>query len=176
MKGFEILTREVPLFYPCLSYIWGPVKVKYRQVTWAWNGDLKQDEMVTTDIKMGQIPTRTWPTLQNTKRLHLKFRLGMNVVQSPPNTEGLIYGYTCSRLHRAPRTTNALSCIYRTRKKGFFNWRWETLYYWTGTYNPETAITFKSVGKVPTFHLFLILFPHQHLTTCACHADHMMIL
>ena len=33
-----------------------------------------------------------------------------------------------------------------------------------------------SVGKVPTFHLFLILFPHQHLTTCACHADHMMIL
>ena len=63
-----------------------------------------------------------------------------------------------------------------TRKKGFFNWPWETLYYCTGTYNPETAVIFKSVGKVPTFHLFFILFPHQHLSTCACHADHVMIL
>ena len=52
MKGFEILTREVPLLHPSLIYIWDHVKVKYWQVTWAWNSDLKQDEMVTTDIKM----------------------------------------------------------------------------------------------------------------------------
>ena len=101
----------------------------------------------------------TWPPVQYITWRALKFRLGMNVVPHPPNSKGLIYGYTCSRLPSAPRT-NALSCLYIvTRKKGFFNWPWETPYYCTGTYNPETAIIFKSVGKVPTFHFFLSFFP-----------------
>ena len=135
-----------------------------------WNGDNRHKNELNTDKNMAN------SLKHKTTAFEIQTRDKCSSLPPPPNTERLIYGYTCSRLPSAPRTTNALSSIYRTRKKGFFNWLWETLHYWTRTYNPETTITFKSVGKVPTFHLFLILFPHQHLTTCACHADHMMIL
>ena len=47
---------------------WGtPVRVEFRQVTRPWDSNLKIDERVTNDIKMGYLLTGTWPTPQNVK-------------------------------------------------------------------------------------------------------------
>ena len=43
-------------------------RVKFQQTTWPRNSDI--DEMVTNDIKMGKIPTGTWPTFGNAKQLY----------------------------------------------------------------------------------------------------------
>ena len=111
-----------------------------------WNGDNRHKNELNTDKNMANSSKH--------KTTAFEIQTRDECSSPPPNSKGLIYGYTCSRLPSAPRT-NALSCLYIvTRKKGFFNWPWETPYYCTGTYNPETAIIFKSVGKVPTFHLF----------------------
>ena len=42
-------------------------------LTWPINSDVGQDEMVTKDIKM--VTGTAWPTPQNLKQPHLKFRL-----------------------------------------------------------------------------------------------------
>ena len=161
MKGFEILTREVPLFHPSLIYNWGPVKVKYWKVTWAWNGDLKQDQMVTTNIKNNGLNTdqnMVNSSKHKTTAFEIQARDKHTVAPSPPTPQLRgphlwLYLFKVAQCTKNNKLMPFPASIV-ARKKGFFNWPWETLYYCTGTYNPETAIIFKSVGKVPTFHLF----------------------
>ena len=38
------------------------------KATWPCNSDIRLDEVVTNDVKMGYIPTETWPTPQKMKQ------------------------------------------------------------------------------------------------------------
>ena len=44
---------------------------------------MRQYETATKDIKMGETPAWTWPTPQNGKQPHSKFRLGTYVSPTP---------------------------------------------------------------------------------------------
>ena len=55
------------------------IRVKFQQATWPWNSDIRLNEMATNEIKVGLIPTGTWPTPPNVKRPYLNFWLGTYV-------------------------------------------------------------------------------------------------
>ena len=65
---------------------------------------------------------------------------------------------------------NVISCIYSCPKKGLLPFIIAL---------EHTILKLQSFSKVlGRFLLFTFFypFPHQHLSTCACHADHVMIL
>ena len=89
-----MVSAKTRIFYCDLSkpccYYWGPVRVKFWQATWPYNSDVRLDEMVTNNTKLGwncdredknhkyngKTPTATRPALQLTEWPLLKFRLG----------------------------------------------------------------------------------------------------
>ena len=70
-------------------WIWsGHVTIKFWQATWPWK---KYGWLDINYIMMGLIPTGTWCTAQNTKRLHLKFRLRTYVFPLSSPREGFTF-------------------------------------------------------------------------------------
>ena len=84
-----------------------------------WNGDNQHKNGLNTDKNTAD------SSKHKTTKIEIQARDDWMYNPPPPhppptgfNSEGLIYGYTCSRLPSAPRTTNAISCIYSYKKKG----------------------------------------------------------
>ena len=71
---------------------------------------------------------------------------------------------------------NAISCIYSCPKKGLLQLTLGNplLLHWN--IQSWNCNHFQKCWEGSYFSLFFILFSHQHLSTCACHADHVMIL
>ena len=136
-----------------------------------WNGDNQHKNELNIDKNMANSSKHKMTAFEIQTRDKCK-----PPPPPTPNSKGLIYGYTCSRLPSAPWTTNAVSCIYSYQKKRASS---------TDPEKPFIIALEHAILKLPSFSkvlgrfllfTFFYPFPHQHLSTCACHADHVMIL
>ena len=92
-----------------------------------WNGDNWHKNGLNTDKNNMANSSKHKTALHKTTAFEIQTRDKHTVTAPPPPLPHPV--------HQEQQLPFPASIV--TRKKVFFNWPWETLYYWTGTYNPS---------------------------------------